>query len=71
MLVGSAIILWLATIVMALIWLCRPSDLGENRYGGLNGTRSTEATESEIKTDRSDSSDEPTRRTGYSRRREH
>lgn len=71
MLVVSAIILWLATIVMALIWLCRPSDLGENRYGGLNGTRSTEATESEIKTDRSDSSDEPTRRTGYSRRREH
>ena len=70
MLVGSGVILWLATTVVCIIWLCRPSDPGENRYGGLNSTGPTETTASDMEAERSDSSNESPTRTGYSRRRE-
>ncbi|MDG1839154.1 MAG: DUF805 domain-containing protein [Dehalococcoidia bacterium] len=71
MLVMSAVILWLATIVIAIVWLCRPSDPEDNRYGGLNSTRPTETSASDPKTNRSDPPTESSTRTGYSRRREH
>jgi uncharacterized membrane protein YhaH (DUF805 family) len=70
MLIGSAVILWLALIVISIIWLCRPSDPEENRYGGLNSTALTETTASGMEAERSDSPNESLTRTGYSRRRE-
>jgi uncharacterized membrane protein YhaH (DUF805 family) len=71
MLIGSAVILWLAIIVISIIWLCRPSDSEENRYGGLASTEPAETIASDMKTNRSDPPNESSTRTGYSRRREH
>jgi len=71
MLVASAVILWLAIFGIGIIWLCRPSDRGENRYGGLNSTEPTETTASDMEAEHfSDSPNESPTRTGYSRRRE-
>jgi uncharacterized membrane protein YhaH (DUF805 family) len=70
MLIGSAVILWLAIIVISVIWLCRPSDPEENRYGGFNSTGLTDTTTSDMEAKRSDSPNQSSTRTGYSRRRE-
>jgi uncharacterized membrane protein YhaH (DUF805 family) len=70
MLVGSAVILWLAISVIGIIWLCRPSDLEINKHGPPNSHQVHEIIAFDTETKRQDAPDESSRRSRYSRRRE-